>query len=273
MPTSREILVRTYRLGRMKKVTSVVHSAQAALTIGILVLITILTPNTSLDPLYLPFGIYLLIVGVMLIIVDAEGFFFKSFGMKWAKSDSERFLMAKDNMKRGLIVIIVAVILIALINGVASFSKDSIDTTREIDIHGPPEAPEFVSRDAFGITGIMAIEVSSLDGVPLDVYILHKKDYEDGNWANRLNIYPADSEGITNLTFKREKYLPFDEYVLYINSHNQTTTVRYILDRDLSSEVVLYLTIFPGIFAIINAVWVIYNLPMKKRYEKTSIYE
>lgn len=273
MPTSREILVRTYRLGRMKKVISVVHSAQAVLTIAIIVLITFITPDASIFPLHLPFDIYLLIVGIMLIIVDAEGFFFKSFGMKWAKSDSERFLMAKDNMKRGLIVIIVAVILIALINGAASFSQDSIDTTRDIDIHGPPVAPVFVSQDAFGITGILAITVQSTDGVPLDVYILHKKDYEGGNWGNRLNIYPGDSEGITNLTYERESSLPYDEYVLYINSHNRTANVTYILNRDLSREIVLYLTIFPGVFAMINAVWVIYNLPMKKRYEKTSIYE
>jgi hypothetical protein len=226
-----------------------------------------------LDPLYLPFDVYLLIVGIMLIIVDAEGFFFKSFGMKWAKTDSERFLMAKDNMKRGLIVIVVAVILIALINGVAMFSKDSVDTTRDIEIFSYPVAPEFVSQDAFGITGIMAIKVQSLDGVPLDVYILHKQDYKAGNWGNRLNIYPADSEGVTNVTYKRDSVLPYDEYVLYIDSHNQTANVRYILDRDVSQEIVLYLTIFPGVFAIINAVWVIYNLPMKKRYEKTSIYE
>jgi hypothetical protein len=257
----------------MKKVTSVVHSAQAVLTIAILVLITFLTPDATMDPLYLPFDVYLLIVGIMLIIVDAESFFFKSFGMKWAKTDSERFLMAKDNMKRGLIVIIVAVILIALINGVAMFSQDSIDTTKDIDIIGYPVAPEFVSQDAFGITGISTITVSSLDGVPLDVYILHREDYLAGNWANRLNIYPGDSEDITNLTYKRDSYLPFDDYVLYMDSHNQTTSVRYTLDRDLSQEIVLYLTIFPGIFAVINAVWVIYNLPMKKRFEKTSIYE
>jgi hypothetical protein len=209
----------------------------------------------------------------MLIIVDAEGFFFKSFGMKWAKTDSERFLMAKDNMKKGLIVIIVAVILIALLNGVAMFSQDSIDTTKDIDVFGYPVAPEFLSQDSFGITGVSAITVQSLDGVPLDVYILHKQDYTDGNWGNRLNIYPANSEGVTNVSYERDDTLPFDEYVIYIDSHNQTTRVRYILDRDLSQDIILYLTIFPGIFALINAVWIIYNLPMKKRYEKTSIYE
>ena len=273
MPTSREILVSSYRLGRMKKVTSVVHIAQAVLTIAILVLITILTPDASIFPLHLPFDVYLLIVGIMLIIVDAEGFFFKSFGMKWAKTDSERFLMAKDNMKRGLIVIVVAVVVIALVNVVAMFSEDSIDTTRDIEIYGYPVAPEFVSQDAFGITGISSITVQSLDGVPLDVYILHKQDYKDGNWGNRLNIYPGDSEGITNMTYERDSSLPYDDYVLYIDSHNETTNVRYTLDRDLSQEIVLYLTIFPGVFAVINAVWVIYNLPMKKRYEKTSIYE
>ena len=112
-----------------------------------------------------------------------------------------------------------------------------------------------------------------MDGVPMDVYILHKQDYKDGNWANRLNIYPGDSEDITNLTYERDSYLPYDDYVLYINTHNQTANVTYMLNRDLSQELVLYLTIFPGVFAVINAVWIIFNLPMKKRYEKTSIYE
>jgi hypothetical protein len=209
----------------------------------------------------------------MLLIVDGEGFFFKSFGIRWAKTDSERFLMSKDYMKKGIIVAISALVIMAIINVVPAMADEGVDTTKDVLIEGHPIAPEFASQDAFGITGISAISVTSHDGVKLNVYILHKEDYESGNWANRLNIYRGDSEDVVNLTYERDTYLPFDDYVLYINSKNQTANVTYTLHRDISQQIVLYLTVFSGLFAMLNAVWAIYLLPMKKKYEKTSIYE
>ncbi|UCF08958.1 MAG: hypothetical protein JSW28_04530 [Thermoplasmata archaeon] len=272
MPTSREILVASYRLGRMKKVTFVVHASQAVLTLVMLILVSILTPDFSLFPLHLPFAVYVLVIGVMLVIVDGEGFFFRSFGIKWAKTDSERFLMAQDNIKRGLVVIIVAVVIIALINGLYPVMEENVDTTKEETVHGV-FVPEFFSQDAFGITGITSITLSSDDGVPLDVYILLKEDYNKGDFGKRLNPYPGDSEGITNLSYKRDTYLPFGEYVLYISAGGATANVTYTMGRDVSQNIIFYLTIFPGVFAMMNACWVIYLLPLKKRYEKTSIYE
>ncbi|UCE73712.1 MAG: hypothetical protein JSV56_11900 [Methanomassiliicoccales archaeon] len=272
MPTSREVLESTYRSGRMKKVRSSVFIIQIVLVIVLIIIITIITPGAGLDPLYLPFELYFFIIALMLLVVVAEGFFFKLFGIKWAKSDSERFLMAKDYMKKGIIIIIVAIVIIALLNIMVPIADENIDNTESALVEGMYNIT-FSSRDAFDLTGAKAITLTSDDGIPLDVYILREKDFRNEDYSRRLNLADDQSINIVSLHYEREEILPQDTYVIHINSHGQNASVTYTIESVVSPTLIPYITIFSGIFAIINAVWVISLLPMKKRYEKTSIYE
>jgi hypothetical protein len=272
MPTSREVLESTYRSGRMKKVRSTVYIIQIVLVIALIVIITIITPGAGLDPLFLPFELYFFIIALMLLVVVAEGFFFKFFGIKWAKSDSEKFLMAKDYMKKGIIIIILAIVIIALVNIMAPMADENIDNTESVVVKGMYNIT-FSSRDAFDLTGVKAITLTSDGNIPLDVYILREKDHRTEEYNRRLNLADDQSRNIVSLHYEREEILPHDTYVIYINSHGQNASVTYTIESVVSPTLVPIIMIFLGIFAIINAVWVISLLPMKKRYEKTSIYE
>lgn len=272
MPTSREVLESTYRTGRMKKVRIFVYVIQIVLIIIMMFALTILIPEAGFDPLYLPFGAYLFIIALMLLIVNAEGFFFKLFGIRWAKSDSERFLSAKDYTRWAIVIIIVAAVIMVAVIVMAPIVDENIDTTKNAVVRYDYNYT-FQSQDPFGMTGVKLITVTSDNGVPLDIFILHKDDFINGDYGKRLNPSPDESEDITELRFERESYLSYDDYILYVHSDSPNASITYSTERSVSQTLVLYLTVFPVIFIVMNVIWVIYLWPLKKKYEKTSIYE
>jgi len=273
MSASREILLSTYRTGRMKKVRKFVYIAQVIIIIFIIFLITWLSTEASFDPLYLPVGTYFFILLMLILVVNVEDIFFKYFGIKWAKSDSERFLSAKDYSKIGIAIVIGAIIIMVLINVMAPIMDDSIDETKEIMVFGEYNY-EFSSQDSFAITGVDTIEVTSDNqSISLDIYLLRKNDFEDQIYSRRLNLDDNVSKDITELKYKSDGFLKNGDYVIYLNSRGMDAPVTITLYRSISPTLVLYLTVFPIIFAVMNVIWAIYLWPLRKRYEKTSIYE
>jgi hypothetical protein len=274
MPDPREILMSTYRAGKMKKVRLFAYASQAILVIIVLIAITILTPDTSFNPLYLPFKLYILVIGLVLLIVNAESFFFKSFGIRIAKSDSEKYLSAKDYTRWALVIVILAIAILVMVIFLAPIMDESIDEKRTDVVYGVNNY-EFTSQDSLGITGVEAITLTQEDeyNQTLNVYILHKDDFENEYYDKRLNIDENESIGIWELDYKRNGFLPYDDYVLYIDAGNQRPTVTFTLERGISQSFLFYLTIFPIIFIAMNAAWIIFLWPLRKRYEETSIYK
>jgi hypothetical protein len=272
MPTSREVLLSTYRTGRMKKVRMFVYVTQALLVFILFIIITMMTPGTGTDPLYLPFETYFFIIALMLLIVTAEGFFFKLFALRWAKSDSERFLASKEYTRIGIIIVVTAIIIIVLINILAPMIDESVDTEETTDVYGVSDI-EFTSQDGFAITGVKSISLNSDDDYPLNIFFLRKNDFEEEVYDRRFNLDESESINIQYYEYERDNFLPFGEYVIYVDAKGETAPVTYTIKRSVSPALVLYLTIFPLIIAVMNVIWIIYLWPMKKRYEKTSIYE
>ena len=164
------------------------------------------------------------------------------------------------------------IVVIVIINIMTPIMDESIDDTKTETVYGVKNI-EFSAQDSFAVTGLKSITLTSDDNLLLDVYILHKDDYENQYYSKRLNIYESESKDILRLNYKRDDFLPYGDYVLYIDAKDQTANVTYTLEKSVSSTFVLYLTIFPIIFAAMNAIWAVYLWPLKKRYEKTSIYE
>ncbi len=80
----------------------------------------------------LPLEWIVFVLGLILLMINAESFFFKIFGIKWSKSDSEKFLMAKDYMKRGIIIIIIAGLMIAVTFVLIPMGDENIDSTEDV---------------------------------------------------------------------------------------------------------------------------------------------
>lgn len=274
MATSREILESTYRTGRMKKARKSVYIAQFVMTIVLVILFTIIAPKTGFNPLYLPFDVYFFIIAVMLLMVNAESIFFKLIAIKWSRTDSEKFLLSKDYMKKGIITAVAAILVIGLINFLVPVIDEGIDTSTKLVIVNEYNTT-FMAQDAFAITGVKRITVTSDDETPqpLNIFILREKDFKNQEYDMRFNLADYDSRDITELNFERQKFLPQGSYVLYIDGQGEVVKVTYTIERIVASSFVPYFTIFPLVFAAMNGGWVVYLFLQRKMYEKTSIYE
>lgn len=272
MSTSREILESTYRAGRMKKVRTFVYSSHAVLAIILLIILALLTEGAGSYIFVIPVELIVFVLALIILIVNIETFFFKYFGLKYAKTDSEKFLMSKGYIKKGFIIIVAAVIILALTFIIVPLSEKNIDSTENAVIVGDYNTT-FKPRDPFGAVDLKKIIVTQDETqTPLDIYILREDDFISGFIGKRLNIKEEQSIDIPELEYEINVYLSQEVYVLYINSRGALANVTYTLDREISKPLVMYLTLFPITFIVANATWSIYLLPIKKRYKKTSIY-
>ena len=274
MATSREILESTYRTGRMKKARKSVYIAQFVITIILVVLFTILAPKTGFNPLYLPFEVYFFIVAIMLLMVNIESIFFKLFGIKWSRTDSEKFLLTKDYMKKGIIMAVAAILVIGIINFLVPAFDEGIDTSTTLVFENEYNTT-FMAQDAFAISGVKRITATSEDEtpIPLNIFILREKDFRNQEFDMRFNLADYESRGITELNFERQHFLTQGSYVLYMEAQGEVVKVTYTIERIVASNFLPYFTIFPLVFVALNVGWVVYLFPQRKRYEKTSIYE
>jgi hypothetical protein len=274
MVTSREILESTYRTGRMKKMRKSLYAILFIVCIVMIIFFSFITPNTGFDPLYLPFQVYFFIVAVMLLMANISSIFFKLFGLKWAKTDSEKFLLAKNYINKGIIMASAAILVMGVINFFTPLINEDIDTETTI-VFEDQYNTTFVSQDIFAIPGVKKIMVTSEDDtpIPINIFILRERDFQNGQYEKRFNVADYESKDITRLIYKRSTFLPHGNYVIFMNGADQAVKVTYSIEREVSTSFVPYFTIFPIIFAAINAGWIGYLFPMKKRYQKKSIYE
>lgn len=274
MASSMEILMSSYRAGRMKKVRKTVYTVQIILTIILVILLSMVTPNAGFNPLYLPFEVYLYIVVIMLVISNVVGIMFMAYGIKWARTESERFLMVKSYMKKGIVITTAAILIMAFVNVFAPVIDDGVDerTTLVFEDH---YNITFRAQDPFAMTGVTKIAVRSEDEpvINLNVFILRKKDFEKQFYARRFNIASQDSIGISRMSYERDSFLPQDDYIIFINASGQIAKITYSIERSVADDFLPYFTIIPIIFAVINTGWVLYLIPLRRKYGKSSIYE
>jgi hypothetical protein len=258
----------------MKKVRKAVYITQIIIAIILIILFTMITPQASFDPLYLPFEVYLFIIVVMLLIGNVGGMLFKVFGLKWARTDSEKFLLAKGYMKKGIILGVAAILCMGVINFFTPIIDESVDTeiTRVFENQ---YNITFMGQDSFAITGVTKITVVSEDEpqILLNVFILRKRDFDKQMYEKRFNIADYESINVGQMSYERDSFLPHDEYILFIDGSDQVVKVTYTIERTVASNFVPYFTILPLIFAVVNVGWVSYLFPLKKRFEKNAIYE
>jgi hypothetical protein len=274
MVSSREILMSSYRAGRMKKVRKSVYYAQIVLTIILVVLLTMIIPAAGFDPLYLPFQVYSFIVVVMFLITNIVSILFMLYGIKWARTESEKFLMVKGYMKKGIVLVTAAILIMGVVNLFAPVIDEGVDESKTMVFENQHNIT-FRSQDSFAITGVKKITVISEDEpvMNMNVFILREKDFKKQFYARRVNIANSNSVQVSHMVYERDTFLPQDDYVIFINASGQVAKITYSIERSIEDNFLPFFTIFPIIFAAMNAGWVVYLLPLRKRYSKSSIYE
>jgi hypothetical protein len=210
----------------------------------------------------------------MLLIGNIAGILFKAFGIKWARTYSEKFLLVKDDMKKGMVIAIAAILFLVFFNFFAPVIDNSVDTETTLVFENTYNET-FWGQDSFAITGVKKITVKSEDDpqLLLDVFILRKRDFDKGLFDKRFNAGNHESISVTQMSYERENFFPQDEYVIYIDGSNQVVKVTYTIERTVDSNFMPYFIIYPLIFTAINGIWVAYLIPLRKKFQKSSIYE
>ena len=273
MPSARELLESTFQSGRLKKWTIVAFASLFAIMLGFMIVLELLYPQFSLDPFRLPLTIHIFIILMFLLIFNVQGMIFRIYGIRWGKSDSERFLMAQRYRKRGLAIIIIAVIVMLTSIITPPVVNERITSRDHEIVSGSIESDRFLPEDPLAFSRIVTISVTSDLNIPLDIYLMRDEDLKSGLFDNRINAAPRNSQGITH--FSREKSLEYGIYAFFIKAPNTSVNapITFEITRELSVPIMNYLTLFPIAFVVANIAWIIYLIPVIRRYKDTSIYE
>ncbi len=281
MSKTREILESTYQLGRIKKVRMLVYSIQAAMAVGLIIMLMVLE-GVQLSPLHIPVETFLFVILLTLVTVNIENGFFKRLSVKYAKSDSEKFLTLKDSIKKSFFIIIFAAIIIGLLG--AQMATNVLGSTfvqsgseRIPTSPGFSQTDTFEARDGFELTQIRSIDITTDPTITIDVFLVPLSVFDefggehDSIMSKRLN--KDEHSGLTETSLTFSEPLPFGEYILVIfNQGDEQVEVSYTIEKEMSNSFMNLVLAMCVAIIIVNIIMIIYMRPLMRLYKKASIY-
>ena len=162
MPASGRVLEDSIRLSKIRKTKLTLYIVQAVMLVALGFILVFVVGGATLKPhLYLPFDSFLAVVVLLLLIICLESFFFRILEIRFARSTSARHLMAKNSIKRSLIIAIVAGIAVVIL-GVPSI-LGGIESTgsKTLSLSTRADPPSFFSSDPFALTKTAEVKIQS----------------------------------------------------------------------------------------------------------------
>jgi len=237
--------------------------------------------NASITPvLFLPLNSFIAVMVLLLLILCLESFFFRILEIRFARSSSARHLMAKNSIKRAVLIAIVAGIF-AMMLAVPSI-RGSIENngTTTTEVNPTMEAPSFYSSDVFALISVVDVQATATKDV--QIYLLEDSVYKQYNgtgsmaayYTLRLNTNDFEilPDATTTITIPHTG--DYVKYRLVLNDmQNPGASAKIVIEKQMSS-------IFTGItsllliaFLVANIAWVAYLMPIERKYSVGSIYK
>ncbi len=259
-----------YRLHRILRLRLVTYLLEIAIIIGVsLFLLDVM--GASIKPFYVPVDSFIYFAVLMLFVIGLEAFFFRLLEIKYVKSNSKKYLIAKKTMKRSLLIMVVAALVVILIW--TPFLPNYI--TEQTQHHGNigGERCEFYTKDHLGLTYVNRVEISS--NVPVKVNIISKENYENEMFVDKdeVSVFSGSITSPNETLVWQTSMLPHAQYYIVVdNGGNQSATVHYTIGMHMSDTFVFYIPIISMLFIIFNAGAIAYLIPIKNKYKEGSIY-
>lgn len=258
----REQLEGTRQLFRIRRIKRAVMLLLLVLLV-LLVGYAMALEGAGLKPFYAPLDAALPILLVVLLIATLSNFVFRALEMRYAKRDSQRFLIARNSIRRATMILLVTAIvggiLILPLTGQAANSQLREVRPGELE-PGANVTYEFASRDPLALTAFTAgrVEVRSQFAV---VRVVAGQDASSGDvWPRIPYEFAVDDTA----------YVPYT-----VTIQNPTTQrIQYSMElaRVLTPALTFAVPILLLAFAVANGVWMAYLRPLRVRYEASSIY-
>jgi hypothetical protein len=283
MPASGRVLEDSIRLSRIRRIKLTLYIVQAVMLIALGFLLIFVVGGATLTPyLYVPLDSFLAVLVLLLLIICLESFFFRMLEIKFARSSSARHLMAKNSIKRSVLIAIVAGIAAmvlavpSIVNAVESAAQ------QRIVVNPGEEPPSFFSSGVMNLVKTSEVEVTATRQV--QVYLLDDEVFS-ANWV------PDSTESMNKMysyRLNRDNYIVHENQVLAItmpeagfvlyhlvlnDMENPNTSIRLDVVKELSGTFTGIVSLLMIAFVVTNIAWVAYLIPVERKYGASSIYK
>jgi len=219
-----------------------------------------------LKPFYLPIDSFLYFLLFMFFILSIENFFFRNLEIMYAGHDSQKFLIARNSIRRGLVVICLFIFLafLLLLPATSAFAE------KELSIYGSQFLPAqgdfvnltFASQDSLALTRTREFFIKAENG-QISVSLFKDEKFQP---PERTIV----SGGNLTLTLSSDALATYK--VTIRNTGTSPASFSYTVGRGLAESITSFLPVFAILFIISNLIWVTYLNPVRERYSATSIY-
>ncbi len=275
MPVTGKVLEDSIRLSRIRRIKIMLYIVQVVLLVSMAVVFTFVVGEATLKPtLYMPLDTFSAIMVLLLLIICVESFFFRILEIRFARSSSARHLMAKNSIRRALAISIVTGVLAILLTVPSVLGSIENSTNREIVLSPENTEDSFYSSDAFSWTSVENLRATSSRHV--EVYLVEDSIFEEyaGDMmllnASKLNTHDYAINHTVMIPVPLVSYTKF--HVVLNDFQNPGVGATIIVQRTLSGTISGMIGLLMISFVAANLAWVMYLMPVEKKYSVSSIY-
>jgi len=276
MPASGKVLEDSIRLSHIRSIKLTLYVVQAVMLIALAILLIVVLGGARVKPtLYLPLNSFIAVMVLLTLLLCLESFFFRILEIKFARSSSARHLMAKNSIKRSLMIVVFTGI-VALVLVVPSI-RGAIENTGTSTVDVPRgNPPSFYSSDPFALISVRSISVNAPKEV--NVYLLEDKVYNQylGNLSAyffyRLNTkdYVVDPSAPLTISIPESGFV---KYHLVLHDLADTgISATMTINKEMSPTFTGIVSLLLIAFVVTNIAWVAYLTPIERKYSVSSIY-
>lgn len=282
MPASGRVLEDSIRLSKIRKTKLTLYIVQAVMLVALGFILVFILGGATLKPhLYLPVDTFLAVVVLLLVIICIESFFFRILEIRFARSTSARHLMAKNSIKRSLIIVAVAGVAVVILGVPSVLSGIESMGSKTLSLSALAEPPSFFSSDPFSLTKTAEVKIQSTRTVQVylvDEEIFTQYYYSENSMSSmfsyRLNRDPSNYIVDQELTIKVPNEEGYNKYYLVLNDmDNPGTSATATIGSDLSGTFTGIMTLLLIALVVTNIAWVAYLVPIERKYSSGSIYK
>ncbi len=267
--TIKERLEGSYRLIRIKRIKLGFFALQIVLAI-VLGLVTAMLLDARFDPLYFPLDVFLFLFFLLMLIVAAEAVYFKGLEVRYTRSKSRKFLIARNSIRRSTIILVLALLCVMFLMFPFSAQKiadiypqgESQPQTLQI---GEDGHFAFDTQDYLGLSRATEITIDITGSTTFtEVYFNSTGDplWNDRQVTNSYNFNNLDLFSAIN----RE----IDCRIIYTG--NDIISYTWSVENELSPFMAQFLPALGIAFIIVELISIGIMHPIRETYASASIY-
>jgi plasmid maintenance system killer protein len=281
MPFSSRVLEDSIHLDRIRRIKMTLYLVQVAMLMVLGFVVVIIMGGAQIHPsFYLPLDAFAAVLVLILLVICLESFFFRVMEIRFARSSSARHLMAKNSIRRALVVAVISAVVTMVLMTPPILSALQDATTQTEALTRDSEVA-FWSTDPLALQQRIEIEASAPKTV--EVYIVDAEDYEQYNgsltqmYLLKLNkdnyVVTGQDEGGGAVTIAIPD-ADHRQFRLVLNDlENPGTIATVVIVKTLSSYFTGIIALLILVLTIANVAWMVYLMPIERKYSKGSIYK